>query len=132
VNGYIDHLYTPLETTGDYSDVAIHHTLQITVAPTRPFPDFCLHQPLNLIASIVFFINSRRGPHRKHSSSIIACVYVSEVTCIESLLRDGHLFVRLLHSNGCTRCLFLGLCLATALYATIYTPRGSRSIGCPK
>jgi hypothetical protein len=38
---------------------------------------------------------------------------------IEPFLRNGSLFIRLLHSNGCTRCLFQGLCLATGLYATV-------------
>jgi hypothetical protein len=34
-------------------------------------------------------------------------------------LRNGFLFIRLLHSNGCTRCTFRGLCPATGLYSTI-------------
>jgi hypothetical protein len=34
------------------------------------------------------------------------------------LPRCGRLFIRLLRSNGCGRCLFRGLCLATGLYAT--------------
>jgi hypothetical protein len=36
----------------------------------------------------------------------------------EPLLRNGCLFTRLLHSNGCT-CLFRGPCLATGLHAII-------------
>jgi hypothetical protein len=39
----------------------------------------------------------------------------------EPLFRNGRLFIRLLHSNDCTRCLFPSLCLATSLYATVYT-----------
>jgi hypothetical protein len=39
----------------------------------------------------------------------------------EQLLRNGCLFIRLLHSNGCTRYLFRGLCIATGLYATTFT-----------
>jgi hypothetical protein len=38
----------------------------------------------------------------------------------EPLLRNDRLFIRLLHRNGCTRCLFRDLCLATGLCATIY------------
>jgi hypothetical protein len=37
----------------------------------------------------------------------------------KQLLRNGWLFILLLHSNGCTRCLFRGLYLATDLYVTI-------------
>jgi hypothetical protein len=33
----------------------------------------------------------------------------------EPLIRNGRLFIRLLHSNGCTRCLIRGLCLTTGL-----------------
>jgi hypothetical protein len=37
VNGFIDHLYTPLETTSDYSSSANFQTLQITTANAKPF-----------------------------------------------------------------------------------------------
>jgi hypothetical protein len=37
----------------------------------------------------------------------------------EALPRNGRLFIRLLHSRGCIRCLFRGRCLGTGLYATI-------------
>jgi hypothetical protein len=38
----------------------------------------------------------------------------------QPFLRNGRLFIRLLHSKGCTRCLFRSLCLATGLCATIF------------
>jgi hypothetical protein len=38
VNGFIDHLYTPLGNTSNYSAIADLHTLQITTAPAKPFP----------------------------------------------------------------------------------------------
>jgi hypothetical protein len=38
MNGFIDHLYTPLGTTSNYSATADLHTLQITTAPAKPFP----------------------------------------------------------------------------------------------
>jgi hypothetical protein len=41
----------------------------------------------------------------------------------EPFLRNGRLFFHLLHSNGCSRCLFRGVCLATDLCSTIYSPR---------
>jgi hypothetical protein len=34
---WIDHLYTPLGTTSNYSAIAILYTLQITTAPAKPF-----------------------------------------------------------------------------------------------
>jgi hypothetical protein len=36
--GFIDHLYTPLETTGNYGIIANLHTLQIITAPAKSFP----------------------------------------------------------------------------------------------
>jgi hypothetical protein len=41
----------------------------------------------------------------------------------EPLVRNGHLFFLLLHKNGCTLCLFRGLCLTTVCtpqYLTIF------------
>jgi hypothetical protein len=38
VNGFIDHLYTALRTTSNYSIIANLHILQITTAPAKPFP----------------------------------------------------------------------------------------------
>jgi hypothetical protein len=34
----------------------------------------------------------------------------------ETFLRNGCFFIRLLYSNGCTHCLFRGLCLAMGLW----------------
>jgi hypothetical protein len=45
MNEFIDHLYTLLGTTGNYS--ANLHTLQITTAPSKPFSSMlCLQQLL--------------------------------------------------------------------------------------
>jgi hypothetical protein len=42
VNGFIDHLHTPLETTSNYSVIA---KLQIITVPVMPFSGLlCLHQ----------------------------------------------------------------------------------------
>jgi hypothetical protein len=38
----------------------------------------------------------------------------------EPLLRTGRLFIRLLHSNGCIRCFYRGLCLATGIYMPLF------------
>jgi hypothetical protein len=45
---------------------------------------------------------------------------VSARTCYRPLLRNRYLFIRLLHSNGCTRP-FRGLCPAAGLYVTLWT-----------
>jgi hypothetical protein len=52
VNGFIDHLYTRLGITSNYSVTADLHNSQITTAPTRPqsfivFPSRCLVTALN-------------------------------------------------------------------------------------
>jgi hypothetical protein len=45
VNGYIDHLHTLLGATSNYSSIANLHTLQISTAPSKPFPTLlCPHQ----------------------------------------------------------------------------------------
>jgi hypothetical protein len=38
MNGFIDHLCTPLGTTSHYSAIADLHTLQVTTAPAKSFP----------------------------------------------------------------------------------------------
>jgi hypothetical protein len=42
------------------------------------------------------------------------------------LLRNGRLFIRLSHNNGCTRCLFRGLYLATGLYGIVQLDAGRK------
>jgi hypothetical protein len=43
VNGFINHLYTPLGTKSNYSAIANLHTLQITTAPVKPFFSLLCH-----------------------------------------------------------------------------------------
>jgi hypothetical protein len=47
-----------------------------------------------------------------------ACSFPREL--VYRAVAQNRPFIRLLHSNGCTRCSFPGLCLATGLYTTIY------------
>jgi hypothetical protein len=42
VNGFIDHLYTPLGTTSNYSATANLHNSQITTAPAKSFAAYCV------------------------------------------------------------------------------------------
>jgi hypothetical protein len=68
------------------------------------------------------FFTPWHGPHRKHNrfhSNYCYVRLVSAGTCLSSRCSNSHLFIHLLHSNGCTRCLFRGPCLATGLCATI-------------
>jgi hypothetical protein len=48
VNGFIDHLYTRIGTTSNYSATANLQNSQITTAPAKPFPACCVftsHSP---------------------------------------------------------------------------------------
>jgi hypothetical protein len=74
---------------------------------------------LNLIAPVVFSITLQRGLHRKHCP-IVVCVFVSAGRVYRAVAQKRPFFISLLHSNGCNRCLFWGLCLATGLYATLW------------
>jgi hypothetical protein len=75
------------------------------------------------IAPIVFFLTPRHGSHRIyphfHCNCIVVCVSFRRDVFTGPLLKNGRFFIRLLHSNGCTR-LFRGLCLAKGLYATVF------------
>jgi hypothetical protein len=42
VNGFIDHFYTPLGTTSNYSATANLHNSQITISTAKPFPACCV------------------------------------------------------------------------------------------
>jgi hypothetical protein len=46
--GFIDHLYTPLGTTSNYSATANLRNSQITTAPTKPFPACCVFTSCSL------------------------------------------------------------------------------------
>jgi hypothetical protein len=45
-DGFIDHLYTPLVSTNNYSTIDNLHTLQIITEPAKHFQTCCLYQPL--------------------------------------------------------------------------------------
>jgi hypothetical protein len=45
--GFIDHLYTQLGTTSNYSAIANLHALQFTTAHAKSLPSACLHQQLH-------------------------------------------------------------------------------------
>jgi hypothetical protein len=133
VNRFIDYFCTRLGTASNYSAIVDVHYLQITAAPSKPFPACCVFtsrylvtasnsvhfsasrpqvlspQPpmqnsTELIAPSVLVITSRHRSHRKHP--------VSTVT----LLLRAYSFTEPLPRNG--RCL-QSRRLATGLYARI-------------
>jgi hypothetical protein len=44
MNGFIDHLYSPLGTAGNYRPTANVHNSQITTEPAKPFPSLLCFQ----------------------------------------------------------------------------------------
>jgi hypothetical protein len=48
VNGFLDHLYTRLVSTSNYSATANLHNLQITTAAVKPFPPCCVFNSRSL------------------------------------------------------------------------------------
>jgi hypothetical protein len=111
VNGFIDHFTTQLGIASNYSAIVHLHTLEITASSTEtspacsvftshflvmafnsedssasvltPFP--AGHHPTTQLSSkLVPLITLHHRPHRKHSSSVVACM-----------------FTALLGSNGC-------------------------------
>jgi hypothetical protein len=51
VNGFIDHIYTRLGTTSDYSATANCHNSQITTARAKPFLSCCVFTSRSLAAA---------------------------------------------------------------------------------
>jgi hypothetical protein len=109
MNGCTDDLYTPLGTTSNYSATASLHNSQITTAPAKSLPVFCvftsrslakvsnsgdflalraqvlsseppMQNSTELIAPTVMVITSRERLLRKHRYSTVACVYTAGVT----------------------------------------------------
>jgi hypothetical protein len=75
VNGFIEHLYTPLGTTSNYSAIANLHALEIATAPAKKEPVLLAEKPL-----CSFGIQDKglsRNPNTKHnpqySSDLILC-----------------------------------------------------------
>jgi hypothetical protein len=76
VNGFIDHLHTPIGTTSNYSAITNLHTLQITTVPAKPFPVCCF------ITSHLLATASTNGD----SSGSCAQVLLSQLPMQNSLL----------------------------------------------
>jgi hypothetical protein len=91
----IDRLYTQLGTTSNYSATANLHNSQITTAPVKPFPAYCVFTSCSLVtasnsgdysdsvlkpsllslpyitdldAPVLFLVTPRHGPSRQHRS----------------------------------------------------------------
>jgi hypothetical protein len=131
-NGFIDQLYTRLVSTSNYSATANLHNSQITTAPAKPLsslssPAVPWQRPLTVqilqlhelksslhrlpyrtkLEPCPLFITSRHGPHRKHTSSIVAFGSVAAGTCLSSRCPETALVYPpiswSLQSNGSTR-----------------------------
>jgi hypothetical protein len=71
--GLFDHLYTPLGTTSNYSAISSQPPLQNST---------------ELITPTLLVIIPRHGPHRKHRSSIVSCLFIAVGTCLPGRFRE--------------------------------------------
>jgi hypothetical protein len=73
--GFIDHLYTPLETASNCSAIADLHSLQITTATTKPSTAYCVFNSRSLATA------SNSGDY---SASRAHVVTVWRISCIQT------------------------------------------------
>jgi hypothetical protein len=99
VMDWILNLLTPLGTKGNYNAIANLNTLQITTAPTKPFPDSCVFSSRSLA----------RASNTGHSSASRA-QFLPSPTLIQNSLPvnpstelDSHLFSTSLAELNCTQ-----------------------------
>jgi hypothetical protein len=52
MNGVVDHLYSRLGTTSNYSATDNLHNLQITTAPAKHFPAYCVFTSRSLATAL--------------------------------------------------------------------------------
>jgi hypothetical protein len=136
VNGFIDHVYTRLGTTSNYSATANLHNSQIATAHSKPSPACCVfirrslvtapnsgdssvsrlqvlssQPPMRNRTNVVpcLYVTSRHRPHRKHPVS-------NRKYCCLHIRCHGNVFTEPLPRN--CRCL-RSHCSATGLYAAI-------------
>jgi hypothetical protein len=96
--GFIDALYTPLGTTGNYSTTANLHTLQFTTAPAKPFPACCVLTSHSLATA------SNSGYSSAfHAQDLPSLTLVQNcLPAISSIEMDHHLFSTSLADLKCT------------------------------
>jgi hypothetical protein len=124
--GFIDHLYTQLGATCNYSAIANLHTIKIATAHAKSFPachslvtasnsgdssasalKSSLHSlpyRTHSVAPIVFLIIPLHGPSRKHrfdSISIVGRVSVAAGTCLPRRCLEMNVVSMPFASNGC-------------------------------
>jgi hypothetical protein len=86
------------------------------ISPQPPLQSSTELPTLNwLVAPVLSFITPRWIQNRKLRSYMVACVFVCAGTCLPSRCSETAVFMRLLHRNGCIRCLLRDLCLAERL-----------------
>jgi hypothetical protein len=103
---------TPLSTLNWVPGLRPFHTLLLVFSAHG---DFLLTTELNC-PSCLLFNSSERTTLKTVSIVVVLFAYRFRGNVFtEAFLRNGLLFIRPLHSSGCTRCLLLGYCLATSL-----------------
>jgi hypothetical protein len=80
VSGFIDHFYTQLETTSNYSAIANLYTFQIITAPTKPFPACCVFMSRSLATA------SNNGNSSASRAQVLSSQPPVRNSCLTSLL----------------------------------------------
>jgi hypothetical protein len=87
--GFIDILYTPLGTTGNYSTAADSHTSQFTTASAKPFPACCVNSRSLATASTLMILHL---PALRSSCHSCPCrTLVNSVNCQLPTINSGTL-----------------------------------------
>jgi hypothetical protein len=89
----------------------------------------------NRTAQLICLENNSPSRIKEKTLFLYCCARVRFLRGVfsEPLLRNGCLFIRLLHSHGCSYCLFWDLCPPTGLYVTLFRkPHGRRQFGWPR
>jgi hypothetical protein len=117
MTGFIDHMYTPLETTSNYSATAYLHNSQITTGPAKLF-----------VAYYIFTIRSlATASNSRDSSSSGAQIFPSPtlvqnfLPAISSTELDRHLFSPSLTELNCTQHSTLSVIFAASMGSSLYS-----------
>jgi hypothetical protein len=153
VNGFVDHLYTPLGTTSNYSALDNLHTLQITTAHAKP-QSFIIFRSRCLVTAL----NNGDSSASVHTSlptgqyySQPNCQFNYSVICSQPSLQNSNDFIapavlaitsrhgpHRKHRSSIVGCAFVatGTCLPSCCLETVtaYSPisRSLHSNGCTR
>jgi hypothetical protein len=135
VNGFTEHLYTRLGTTSNYSAIADLHTLQITIPACCIFISRSLAEASNNGDSSSSYAEVLSSQPPVHNSTLnwqltsewvvptvfkIIPLHASSRKCFQQYSYvKRRVYRAVAQQRLLSHCLFIGLCLATVLYATI-------------